>query len=291
MRRSWAAVLGVVMLGGGGTATAAEPPTGLKIGMVQGMFKDVQPAMVLAMSKPLRDLMSRQTGLEGHVDIVPDAFALADRMTGKQLQLGVFHGFEFAWVAKNHPDIVPLLVTVPAGRKVAASIVVRKDSTARALTDLTDETVRIPRGAKAHTLLFLERERAKVGPTVAKPKTDLGMTSEDVLDSVITGDSAAALVDAAALAGYQSLQPGAFKHLRVLLQSEPFPPAVIAYRKDLLDEATAGKIKSGMTQAHQMIVGKPLLALWNLRGFEEIPADYAAQLEAVRRAYPAPAGK
>ena len=28
--------------------------------------------------------------------------------------------------------------------------------------------------------------------------------------------------------------------------------------------------------------------LWNLNGFEDVPADYEAQLETIRKAYPTP---
>lgn len=268
--------------------SAADPTATLKIGMVQGMFRDVQPAMVQALSRPLRDILTRQTGLDGNVDICSDAFVLADRMTNKQLQLGVFHGFEFAWVTKQHPDLVPLLITVPAGRKVGACVVVHKDSECKTLADLKDENVIIPRGAKAHTLLYLDRERTGLESSTAKPKTQKSQTSEDALDAVVIGDSAATLVDAAALSGYQTLQPGAFKQLRVLCESESFPPAVIAYRKGALDESTVAKVKESLNTAHQTVVGKPLMAMWNLRGFEDVPADYPQKLESIRKAYPAP---
>ena len=46
---------------------------GVQIGMVQGMFRDVQPAMVQALSRPLRDLIRKQTGLTGDVEIAADA--------------------------------------------------------------------------------------------------------------------------------------------------------------------------------------------------------------------------
>ena len=37
--------------------------------MVQGMFRDIQPAMVQALSRPLRDMIRKQTGLTGDVEI------------------------------------------------------------------------------------------------------------------------------------------------------------------------------------------------------------------------------
>lgn len=271
----------------GSRAPAAEPAQTLKIGMLQGMFRDIQPAMVQAMSKPLRDLMGKKSGLDGQVEILGDAHTLAEKMTAKQVQFGVFHGFEYAWIAQKHPDIVPLVVTIPPGRKVQACVVVQKDSPTTKLADLKEEVVSIPRGAKAHCLLFLDTQRAGLPTTTAKPKANPGKTAEEVLDAVILGDSAAALVDNAALAGYQSLQPGAYKQLRVLCESEKFPPAVIAYRRGSVDDATIAQVKQSLVTAHQSVTSRPLMMLWNLKGFEAIPADYSQQLAEIRKAYPA----
>jgi ABC-type phosphate/phosphonate transport system substrate-binding protein len=298
-RKGWAvtqatrlAVVVLAVMAGVVPAPAQAPATApnLKIGMLKGMFRDVQPAMVMAMSGPLRQLMTRQTGLDGQVELVSDAQTLAAKMASKELQVGVFHGFEFAWVSPSNPDIVPLVVTVPPGRSVQACVVVHKTSPAKKLADLKDESVLIPKGTKAHCLLFLDRERTGFVATTAAPAPNREKTVEDALDGVVTGDFPAALVDAAALSGYQSLQPGAYKHLRVLAESEKFPPAVIAYRRGALDEATAGRIKSGLVTAHQSVTSRPLMMLWNLKGFEDVPADYQQRLADIRKAYPAPAG-
>ena len=77
MRRTTRGGLVAVLAGlAAGGAARADDPAGLRIGMVQGMFRDVQPAMVQAMSRPLRDLIQRQTGLTGAVDVAPDALVI-----------------------------------------------------------------------------------------------------------------------------------------------------------------------------------------------------------------------
>ncbi len=284
--------VGVVLavVGMASSVRADEPKAeGVQIGMLQGMFRDVQPAMVQAMSRPLRDMIQKQTGLTGDVEIIADAFTLCDKLKAKRFQLGVFHGFEYAWIKKQNPDLVPLAVTVPPGRKLQACVIVRKDSEAKSLADLGDEPIIVPKGTKAHCLLYLDRERAKLGKAAAKVKTKALPTTEEALESIVSGDNVAALVDIGALTGYQSLQPGAFKQLRILCQSESFPQTVIVSNKGSLDDATAKKIRSLLTTAHTTPAGKPLLMLWNLKGFEEVPTDYAAQLDAVLKAYPAPA--
>jgi ABC-type phosphate/phosphonate transport system substrate-binding protein len=264
-----------------------EPEGGLQIGMVQGMFRDIQPAMVQAMSRPLRELIRKQTGITGEVDICPDARVLTDRMKTSRYHLGVFHGFEFAWAKKRDPDLVPLVVTVPPGRKLRACVIVHEDCKAATLADLKDEPLLIPRGTKAHCFAYLDKLRASLPATTATPKTKPAVTAEEALDAIVMGGATAALVDISALVGYQKLQPGASKHLRILCESENFPQTVIAYTKGGLSDEMIGKIRRLLTEAHTTAAGKPLMMLWNLKGFEDIPADYDTQLEKILRSYPA----
>jgi ABC-type phosphate/phosphonate transport system substrate-binding protein len=270
-------------------ATAQQPAGELKMGMLQGMFRDVKPVMVQALSKPFRELMLKQTGYTGEVEICADAFGLTEKLKDKSLHIGVFHGFEFAWARTKCPDLVPLIVTRPLGGKVQAVVVVAKDSPYTTLTELKDEPVTLPRGSKAHSIAYLEKLRAGFETGTAKPVTKLAMTAEDVLTGVVTGEVSAALVDVCALEGYQNLQPGAFKQLRVLHRSEEFPAAVVAYRKGTITEAEAARIRTGLSTAQKTASGKLLMTLWNLNGFEEPPAEYQGQLDAILKAYPCPA--
>lgn len=272
------------------TGAAAQQPVGeLKMGMLQGMFRDVRPAMVQALSKPFRELVMKQTGYTGDVEICADALGLTEKLKDKSVQIGVFHGFEFAWARTKCDDLVPLIVTRPPGGKVRAVVVVRKDAPYKTLADLKDEPVTLPRGAKAHSLAFLDKLRAGFDKDTAKPVTKLAMTAEDVLTGVVMGEEPAALVDVCAMDGYKNLQPGAIKQLRVLHESEEFPAAVVAYRKGAITEAEATRLRAGLTNAEKTPSGKMLITLWNLQGFEAPPASYEAQLAAILKAYPCPA--
>lgn len=285
MTRTACVLAGLALATGAGQS--AEP--GLQIGMVQGMFRDVQPALVQAMSRPLQDMIRKQTGLTGDVEIVPDAFALADKMRDGRLQLGVFHGFEYAWVKASNPDLTAIAVAVPPGRTLQACVVVHADSKLGGLSDLKGEPVVIPRGSKAHCHLYLDRQRAALPADCAKPKTRPLVTAEEALDAVVNGDSPAALVDIAALTGYQNLQPGAAKSLKVLCRSDSFPFGVVAYHKGAVDANTVERVRQMLTNADRTPAGKPLMMLWNLKGFEDVPADYTDWLNAIRKAYPPPA--
>jgi ABC-type phosphate/phosphonate transport system substrate-binding protein len=265
---------------------AAEPS--LKIGMVQGMFRDVQPAMVTALAKPFRSLMEKQSGLKGDVDICADSLALCEKLNSKKLDLGVLHGFEFAWSRETHPDFQPLVVAGPQGGIVQALIIVNADSTAQNLSDLKGDCILIPRGAKSHCVLYLNKSRAGLLKNVAGDSPVTGLTAEEALNAVSNGDKTACLVDAATWSGYQSLQPGAAKRLKVLIKSDPFPPSVLVMRRDGLDAAVISKLKSGLLTAHKTAQYKPLMMMWNLKGFDELPADYDQQLQKCLQAYPAP---
>ena len=278
----------------GGAATTlyshanAQDPQAIRIGLVQGLFKDTQPALVQALAKPLRDLVKRSTGLTGDVELVADPLELAAKMKAGTLQLGVFHGFEFAWVRKVDEEIVPVVVSVPPAKKFQACVVVRADSPHKELADLKEECVVVPRATKGHCTLYFDTLRARLPATTAKPHTKPAMTSEEALDAVVNGDQCAALVDASALLGYTNLQPGAAKLLRPICESEVFPPTVLAYRKGMLNEGTVESLRKLLTEANQTAAGKPLLMLWNLKGFEPAPADYDEQLAKSLKNYPMP---
>jgi ABC-type phosphate/phosphonate transport system substrate-binding protein len=277
-------------LGLGPAAAAADPADGLSIGVVQGLFRDVPQGMIKVLGKPLQGLIGKQVGLTPDLTMAPDALTLADRMKDKQCQLGVFHGFEFAWAKARNPDLVPLVVTIPPAGKLQAIVVVQKDAPDIKLADLKNKDVTIPRGTKGHCFAFLDRERGDFAATTARPLVKSGSTSEEALDAVVSGESPAALVDVSALAGYANLQPGACKQLRVLCESERFPQNVIAYSKGAITEEAAADLRRALTQAHTTPSGKPLMMLWNIKGFGAIPADYEEHLEKITKGYPAPAG-
>jgi len=221
---------------------------------------------------------------------VADCEQLAAKMKAKTLHVGVFHGFEFAWVRDQYPEIAPLAVTLPPG-KGQACLVVHKNSPAASPKDLRGACVALPLFTKAHCELFLDRLRGELpAGCCCRAKHD-PMTPQDVLDEVAQGRLASALVDVSSLHAYQNNRPGLFPELRVLCQSEPFPPAVIAYRKGVLDPAAAAKIREGLVKVHQTPQGRAFLMLWKLKGFEAVPADFDNEMRRISKAYPPPAAK
>jgi len=265
---------------------AAQPPKVLHLGVLSGMFRDIPPPLIHAAAVPFRDLLKRQTGLDGEVEVVADHEEQAARLQAKKLHIGVFHGFEWAWVKDRHPDLIPLAVSVPA-RKFQAALVVKADSKARVPADLKGN-VAVPLGTKAHCYLFVERlaETLPAGTCVATHMPKNG--PEEVIDLILDGKEQAAVMDVASLAAFQNSQPGRAAQLRVLTQSDPFPYTTVVYRKDAISAEMAGKIKAGLLNTKNEASGKAFLFLWRLKGFEELPAGHDAELRAVTAKYPPP---
>jgi ABC-type phosphate/phosphonate transport system substrate-binding protein len=279
----------VVALGLAPRADAQPNQPRIKLGMLQGMFRDTPEALVTAVAKPFHELFRRQTGLNGDVEMFPDCEALAQKMKAKQIHIGVFHGFEYAWVKPRYPEIQPLVVTIPPGRKAQACLVVHKDSKAASPADLKGECVRYPTGTKAHCYLFMDRLREELPDDCCCRSKCEPKSPEEVLDAIAGGQTAAGLVDVSHLTSYETNKPGAYNQLRVLARSEPFPPAVIAYRKDFLDSTVTRQVRNGLVDANKTPQGRAFMMLWKLRGFEDTPANFEAEMQRIAKAYPPPA--
>jgi ABC-type phosphate/phosphonate transport system substrate-binding protein len=274
-----------VVLVPGSRMDAAEPPP-LKIGLPESMFAGLPAAVVAPASKPFQTMFEKQTGLKGEVAIGKDYQDLCDQLRSGKLDIAVFHGFEYAWV-KQHPELVPLLTTMP-NNKLQACLVVNAASQAKTPAALKGNCVAIPSATKAHCHLYFDRLKAGMpNGCCGIAKLD-GKSVEDALDAVASGTCPAALIDAAALLGYQKNKPGVGAQLKVLDESPAFPPAVIVYRKDAFDAKTAQKVRDGLIKGTETPQGQLLTSLWRLKGFSEVTPAYQADLEKSLKVYPAP---
>src|SRR5262245_40557104 len=86
------------LLGPPGEARAGEtrPNRVVQIGIVKTVFRDTPPSLINVLSKPLKVLMEAQTGMTGELQLSGDAETLAKQLKENKVQLGVFHGVEFA---------------------------------------------------------------------------------------------------------------------------------------------------------------------------------------------------
>jgi ABC-type phosphate/phosphonate transport system substrate-binding protein len=263
---------------------------GVRIGMVNSLFRDVPEPTLAAMMKPFSAVMEAQTGVRGELVPGGDMNVLADQIAADKIQLGVFHGIEFAWARLKHPELRPLAIAVNQDRHVRAMLVVHVDNPSLDPMQLHDQILAMPQQSKLHCHLFADRCcDASHKPAVQFfSKLTAPPNTEEALDDIVDKEVAAAIVDAVAFESFKRLKPGRAARLRVVLTSEIFPTAVIAYRLGAVDDATLAKFREGLVNASHNILGRQMLTLWKLTAFEPVPADYETTLSEIVKAYPPP---
>jgi ABC-type phosphate/phosphonate transport system substrate-binding protein len=280
---------------GSGRAPAAEgamapTPPSLRIGVAKSLFRDTPSSLIDVLSEPLRALMEEQTGLRGELRAV-EAMELARQLKEKTAQVGVFHGYEFGWARQQFPDLKALVVCTTEHPVFHAHLIVRKDSPASSCGDLKGKVLSLPSISRGHLHLYLERRcpAASSDPRSFFREVRRPTSAEEALDDVVYGDAQAALVDRLALDEYQKSRPARLNKLRVLHQSEAFPPSVIAYHAGSLDEATLKRFREGLLQARGSARGQTLLKMCRITGFAPASAEFELLLGEIIKGYPPPA--
>jgi ABC-type phosphate/phosphonate transport system substrate-binding protein len=270
-------------------AKAADPPKSIRIGLPENMFTGVAKEVVQVASQPFQSMFEKQTGVKGQVEVAKDSAEITDKLRSGKLDIALYNGFEYAWV-KQHPELVPLVVAAP-NTALKACLVVHADSKAEGPASLKGECVVVPGSTKPFCRLYLDRMKTKLPDGCCCPARIECRTMEEALDSVVRGKCDAVLVDAASLAAYQNNRPGVGKQLKVLAESDPFPPAVVVYRKDVFDAKTADKVRDGLLRGMTSPQGKLLAGLWRLKGFDKATPEYQTELDRCLKSYPPPAKK
>lgn len=287
-----ALILGLTLLlsAGGRAENTSQPgrPGSVCIGMISTLFRDTPPGLVHAMMQPFGAMMEAQTGVPGKLIPGGDAEALAGKLATDKVQLGVFHGIEFAWIRLKYPDFKPLVIAVNQQRQLHAYVVVHNDSPAAGLGDLKGKSFAVPKQTKEHCRVVVQYQCRSCG---CEPgKFFAGLTNpaniEEAMDDVVDKVVEATIVDGVGLECYQRRKPGRFARLKTVHRSGPFPAAVVAYRPGTLDDATLEKFRTGLLKCNEGVLGKQLLNLWKLTAFEPVPANYEENLTAIVKTYP-----
>ena len=116
--------------------------------------------------------------------------------------------------------------------------------------------------------------------------------SEDALDNVVDGTANCAIIDGIDLEAYKTNKPGRAKLLKTLLESEPFPSAVIAYNPAAatpVPPAVVESFRKGLIAAQTTPQGKKLLETCRITSFEAMPENYDKIFADIAKAYPPPA--
>jgi ABC-type phosphate/phosphonate transport system substrate-binding protein len=264
--------------------------TTVRIGLVETLFPDTPEPLMQVMIRPFKSLMETQTGVRGQVIVGGDAESVSRQLKEDRIQLGVFHGIEFAWVRMNNPDLRPLIIAINRNRVLRACLVVNGSCPARDYTDLKGKKIGLPRLSREHCRLFLERRCCKEGCTLTRFYNEVSnpQDPEDALDSVVDRQLDGAVIDVIALENFRKLKPGRATKLKILQQSEPFPSAVVAYQPGGLAESLLERFRQGMINARSNRHGRQLLELCRITAFEPVPTDYEELLASIIKAYPPP---
>jgi ABC-type phosphate/phosphonate transport system substrate-binding protein len=274
------------------SAEASEPSV-VRIGLVKTLFRDVPELLIPIGLRPMKALMESQTGIGG--DLIPagDCENLARQLKDDEVQLGVFHGVEFAWVRQNYPTLKPLVIAVNGPAYLRAHLVVRADSKVANGVNLKGKIVELPRMSSEHCRLFLERRCCPSGELPEKffAKVIGSNNAVDALDDVVDDDAQGAVVDEVVYEAYRKSKPGRAAKLKTVQQSEPFPCAVIAYQPGVLSDHILDAFRDGLIAAKENPKAQTLLKANRVTGFEAIPTDYDKSLLEIAKAYPPTAAK
>jgi ABC-type phosphate/phosphonate transport system substrate-binding protein len=215
---------------------------------------------------------------------------VGQQLASDKFQLAVFHGIEFAWARQKYPELRPLMIAVNQQRHLRAHLVIRADNPAASLKDLKDKPFGLPRQTREHCHLFVERQCRECGnaPVSFFSKIANPPSAEEALDDVLDGIIQATVVDGVSLDSFKRRKPGRFAKLKDLQVSEVFPAAVVVYRPGTLNEATLKRFSDGLLNTHRTILGRQMLTMWKLTGFEQVPPDYDQNLSEIVKHYPAP---
>lgn len=286
---------GVIVLGlmAGPLAAAereAKAIAPLRMSISTTLFDGMSDKLITAMMQPFSGLLKMQTGLDGELIPVGDGLTIADALAANKLQIAVMEGIEFAWAREKHPDLQPLMIAVnkiPYGKSL---LVVHKNG-AKSLEDLKGKTLADFRYTHIFSRLYLDRRTQAVARVPHKEffgKCLRKDSAEEVMDDLVEGKIDAAIIEEVCLEGYQRRKPGRFKELRVLEESERFPCSVVVYKRGKLGKETRKRLHDGMLDAGKSALGRQLMTLWQMTGFERVPDTFETQCRDIIKLYPSP---
>jgi ABC-type phosphate/phosphonate transport system substrate-binding protein len=237
--------------------------------------------------KSLQSFIKDQTGFDNEIVRQKDWQELTQKMAQKQLHLGAFQGYEFAWAQEKDPHLKPLALGINVYAYPMVYVVTRNDSPATDIGGLQGQTIALPATGQAYLRLFLAKLTHDLGkkPEEFFSKITAPENVEDALDGVIDGTVQAAVADRAAFDGYRTRKPGRFNRLKQLARSQPLPPSVVAYYEGVLDSGTLDRFRQGLLNASNSDRGQTLLTLFRLTGFVAPPDDFDKVLADTRKTY------
>jgi ABC-type phosphate/phosphonate transport system substrate-binding protein len=269
----------------------AVPPHSIAIGISESLYRGMPASIAQAGEPGAEALMQKSAGVPCKILPASPSQELGNRLAKDAIQLGVFSGVEFAWESARHPGLRPLAILINQHPDRRAVLLVRGQSAAAGFAGLKQGVLAVPSRSPEHCRLFVENKCRTLKTTCEKYFSSIAEpgTTEDALDDLVDGKVAAAVVDKVGLEAYQRRKPGRFGKLKALLTSGPFPDTVIAYHAGALDAATLQRLRQGLCDADETLVGRHMLTLWMATSFELPPESFDKLLLETAKRNPAPA--
>jgi ABC-type phosphate/phosphonate transport system substrate-binding protein len=268
------------------TGEGNRPKT--RIAIVKTLFREYPEPLMMALMEPFGLLWKAQTGWNSELTAA-DPVDLGEMLAEGKVEIGVFHGIEFAWAQQKYPELCPLFIAYNKQRDLRACLVVRAEDKAARFDNLQGKSLALPKGQRIHCQLFMERECQVCGrkrpeeffSQVTKPP-DI----EVALDGLVDGRVQAAIVDVVGLDSYKRRKPTRFGKIKMVQKSEIFPASVIAYRTGTFDNETVDLLKERMGRAYKNRLTRQLLTLWKLTAIEPVPPDFKETMANILKYYP-----
>lgn len=280
-----------IFLSAWAAAVFAENKELLRIGTTGSLGAERPPSEKKAAEAMLKGFIKDETGFDNEIVDEKGWQELAQQLAQNKLQLGAFHGYEFAWAKQQYPSLHPLVLAVEGRTFPIAYVVARKNGPVKSIAGLRGQPIALFNGASSGLLhLFLDRE---VQALNQQPKNFFSRivnksNAEDVLDDVVDGTEQAGVVERSSLEAYKRRKPGRFNQLKEIAQSPEVLPGVIAYYDKHLDAATMDRFRKGLLAANQKERGQTLLMMFRLTGFERVPPSFDQVLTQTQKAFPTP---
>jgi len=272
------------------TLAADDRSALVKIGITRSQLRDQDQAKFNSMAKEFRTVLQQRTGLKGDIVAVDSAEDVRKQLEAGTLQLGGATGIEFGWMRSKQPDLEPLMITVSPPDALIGAVIVAKDSQVKSFADLRGQILSLPKGNRANIEVYISRLCRLAGSNSKEffAETRRPSTIEDALEDLVEHRAQVVVTDMSGVRTYQRLKPGRYARLRILEQSDPFPPGVTVYMKGKLDPDARQRFLAGMTDVHKTESGARLMSFMGIKEFQPVPADYIKQVTDKLKDYPPP---
>jgi ABC-type phosphate/phosphonate transport system substrate-binding protein len=270
--------------------TVPKPGGTLRLSISSSLFAGMPEPLVLAVLKPFGSVVSTETGMQADLVSAGDGEVVSDYLAHKRIHLGVMEGIELAWAQQKHPELRPLMLAVNQKPYARSFLIVRKDAGFRSLDDLRGKSLARHAQNRIFSQLFLNRLCQQRGQTVEKffSTSSECNTAEEMLDDVVDGKAPAALIEEICYEAYSRRKPTRVAQLKILVESEKFPSAVVVYREGVLPPRLLQKLQTSMGGANRSVLGQQMMTFWKMTGFVAVPRSYEASLGEIIKLYPAP---